>query len=76
VEGIPTDEQLALNLQTHQMVIGLGVWKIDNPDGSSNTGNWVRAIMEKTHELKVGKTPPPKTGGTSANSMDDSQIPF
>jgi hypothetical protein len=74
--GIPTNDDLALALNTKQMVIRLQVWSMKGADGSDNTGNWIAAISPKDKELRVGDRPassPAKATGVDA--LDD-DIPF
>lgn len=72
--GIPSNDDFALALSTRQMVIKCMVWTIKNSDGTENTGNWISAIMPKTHEVKAG-TPRPAPKQSVADDLD-SEIPF
>lgn len=63
----PDDTALA-TLNNAMMVISLGV---------INGNNFVRDVMEKSHELKVGvaKSEPAKSSGNTSRDLDD-EIPF
>jgi len=77
----PTSDDLALALIGKPMVIRVQVWDMDGKQG-----NWVAAVMEKTHALKIGETKPATAnkggddwGGstTKAKELDlDDEVPF
>lgn len=71
IAGKPTNDQLALALSTKTAVLKLGVWEI-----GGNSGNWVKAISPKGHELSVPETG--AKGGSGQGSLDDldDDIPF
>ena len=66
IEGKPSDDQLLLALSNKQAVLKLGVWEMG---GSS--GNWIKAISPKGHELSV-----PGDGGVKPSDDLDDEIPF
>lgn len=62
-------DDMALNsLCNRPMCIRLGVWEMtDNRTGDTMSGNWVQAVMDKSHPVNVpeDKTPPrPKAQGS------------
>jgi len=68
IAGKPDNDQLALALLNKEAVIKIGVWEI-----GGNSGNWVKAISPKGHELSVpeGAVTKPK-----ADYIGDDDIPF
>lgn len=65
ISGKPTDDQLAISLQTKQAVLKIGVWEM-----AGSTGNWVKAISPKGgSELSV-----PEADGAPDDLGDE--IPF
>lgn len=70
--GIPTDDDMALALQTRKMVIRLAIWEMGDA-----TGNWVSAVYPKDHEVKAGevKEGAKKSSGSIAQDIDD-DVPF
>lgn len=88
VDGVPSDDQLALHLCNKPMVITLKTWEIENREtGNMMSGNWVCAVSGKDKELHVSDAPAPKankpkddwgstpSGSGGGSSMDD-EIPF
>lgn len=76
---MPTDDDLALALINKPMVIRVHEYEGQN---GGNAGNWVAAIMPKTHELKIGKLkygeakkPYGVTNSRGSDDMDD-EVPF
>lgn len=69
----PTEDQLALALTGKAMVIKLRIWDMDD-----KKGNWVAAVMPKTHaisEVAAAPAKPKGNGTTTAQDLDD-DIPF
>lgn len=72
-DEMPTDDELALALNTAQMLITVKVWEMTGSDGKMMTGNWVCAINPKgAKDLHV-----PQAEGQSSGAGDiDDDIPF
>ena len=71
IEGKPTNDQLAIALQTKAAVLKLGVWEM-----GTAAGNWVKAISPKGEaELSV-PAGGAASGGKYDDLGDDSDIPF
>lgn len=71
--GEPTDDQLALALNTKQMIITVKTWDMVGSDGAKLEGNWVAHVAPKgSKELKVGETKAAPAGG----DVDGDEIPF
>lgn len=79
VEGKPTNDQLALALQNKAAVLKVGVWEIEEGGVVKASGNWVKAISPKGHELHVpemkAQTGGGSAGGSGYDDLDD-DIPF
>ena len=71
IAGKPNNDQLALALQNKAAVLKLGVWEI-----GGNSGNWVKAISPKGHELNVPKVEGASAGSANYDDLDDDSIPF
>jgi len=68
----PSDDDLALALQTKQMAIKCKVWEM-----SGNSGNWVAAVFPKDKPLMLTEAvaPVPASGGFGGD-LGDTEIPF
>lgn len=60
----PTNEDLALALIGKPMVIRVHIWEMDG-----KSGNWVAAVNDKNHALKVGEAKP--SGRQEQRDADD-----
>lgn len=83
VDGVPSDDQLALHLCNKPMVITVKTWEIENREnGNMMSGNWVCAVSGKDKELHISDAAPAKPkpkddwGSTPAGSAFDDEIPF
>jgi len=83
IDGVPSDDQLAMHLCNKPMVITLMVWDmVNNQTGEPMSGNWVCAVSGKDKELSVGDAPKQKPtsngggGGAPAGGNDFDEIPF
>ena len=73
----PTDQQLASALVTKLMVIKLGIWEIEKDDGSTKSGNWIKAVSPKKGAVVESETKAaPKTKAAADMSQFDDDIPF
>lgn len=85
VQGIPTDDDLAMALQDRPMVIKCMVWEMPDREryGEFIRGNWIAAVKPKSSGVSVGEEKPkPDAGGfrssrNPAPSQDlGDEIPF
>ena len=71
IAGKPDDDQIALALQNKFAVLKLGVWEMGEA-----TGNWVKAISPKGHELSVPATLKRGESKKPYDDIDEDSIPF
>jgi len=75
--GIPTNDDLALALQTRQMVLRLQVWEMPDGNGGTNSGNWISAVFPKNKEVRIGELAAPASAPARGASVPlDDDIPF
>ncbi len=80
--GKPTDDELAVALQSKLMAIKVMVWAMKGDQGQDMSGNWVCAVMNKTKPVEITNAAPPKAQAakvqTSQGFVDDldDDVPF
>jgi len=70
--GVPTDEDLSMNLLNKPMLVSLQVWKMKAEDGSDMSGNWVNKVAA----AGAGTVSKPAAKAPAAQSVDLDDIPF
>lgn len=77
IQGVPTDDNLALSLCNKAMVIKVKTWSMKGDDGQQMDGNWVCAVAPKTASISVGaEAPKPAPKPAPGVDLDDDDIPF
>ena len=71
IDTRPTNDQLTRALTNKPMVIGLGVW-----ESNGKSGNWVRAIADKSKAVSVGTAKASKPTTNFKDDLDGDLVPF
>ena len=79
VDAPPTDERLQSALVNKFMVVKVKTWEMKGDQGDTMQGNWIAAVMPKTHEIsesvKAQEQKPKAVPAAAATEYDD-EIPF
>lgn len=80
IQGVPTDDNLALSLCNKAMVIKVKTWSMTGTDGQAMEGNWVCAVAPKTHAISVAEAAPARKATpakpAAGVAIEDDDVPF